>query len=160
MFRKMMLTAAVALMLLPVMASAQSTVTATATVSPTAVLTGSGDLAFGPLSDVTDNEILATSGASRTVTFNHNIDVSFNNVPAALTGAGANLPIQLMCASQPDGGPWSTPADCTTAVLPLDVGTALTMATLGFGGIILAADVANAPAGDYSATFDIIIAAR
>lgn len=161
MIRKTILTVAVALVAVPMMASAQSTVTATATVAPTAVLTGSGDLAFGTLSDATDNEIVATSGATtRTVTFNHDIDVSFDNVPTELTGTGATLPIQLTCASQLGAGAWSTPVDCSSALLQLDVGSALTVATLGFGGTILAADVANAPAGDYSATFDIVIEAR
>ena len=161
MVRKMMLTAAVAMLVLPAMASAQNTVTATATVGQSAVVTGSGDLAFGTLSAVTDNVIAANSGAvTRTVDYNHNIDVTFTGVPTALSSAGlADLPVTLMCASQL-GGTWSTPVACSGATLALDVGTALTVATLGFGGTILAADVANAAAGDYTASFDIVVTAR
>lgn len=160
MVRKMMLTAAVAILMLPAMTSAQSTVTATATVSPTAVMGGSGDLAFGALNDVGSNDISAIGGqTTRTVTFNHDIDVSFDNVPTELVGAGANLPVSLECAWA-IGASWSTPEDCGTAVFAIDVGAALTVATLGFGGSILGADVANAPAGDYTATFDIVVEAR
>lgn len=160
MFRKMMLTAAVAILVLPAMASAQSEVRATGTVAPTAVVGGSGDLDFGTLTDAGVVINAAGAGAAqRTVTFNHDIDVSFDNVPAVLTGASATLPVQLMCASQL-GGTWSTPVDCLGATLQLNVGSALTVATLGFGGIILGADVALVPAGEYSATFDIVVEAR
>jgi hypothetical protein len=160
MVRKMMLAAAVAILMLPAMTSAQSTVTATATVSPTAVVGGSGDLAFGALDAVTNNVINATAGATtRTVTFNHDIDVSFDNVPTELVGTGANLPVSLECAWA-IGAAWSAAEDCSTAVFAIDVGSALTVATLGFGGTILAADVANAPAGDYTASFDIVVEAR
>lgn len=160
MVRKMMLTAAVAILMLPAMTSAQQ-VTATATVSPTAVIGGAGDLAFGALDAVADNVISPTgaSAATRTVTFNHNIDVSFDNVPTELVGTGANLAIAMECAWEVDGT-WSTAESCTTAVFEIDVQSALTVATLGFGGTILATDVANAPAGDYAATLDIVVEAR
>lgn len=159
MVRKMMLTAAVAILVLPAMASAQ-TVTATATVAQTAVVTGAGDVAFGTLSASADNVISAVGGAAtRTVTFNHDLDVSFDNVPVALAGNGATLAIDLQCAWAV-GGTWSTPTACSSALFAIDVGSALTVATLGFGGTILATDVANAPAGDYSATLDIVVEAR
>lgn len=161
MVRKMILTAAVAMLIVPAMASAQSTVTATATVGETAVVSGAGDLAFGTLSATVDNVIDAAGGATvRTIDYNHDIDVTFTSVPAALSSTGlADLPIALTCASQL-GGVWSTPVACAGSTLALDVGTALTQATLGFGGTILAADVANAAAGDYTATFNIVVTAR
>jgi hypothetical protein len=161
MVRKMMLTAALAMLVLPAMASAQSTVTATATVGQTFALSGTGNLAFGALSASADNVIDATGGATtRTIDYNHDVDVSFANVPSALSSAGlTDLPITLVCAAQL-GGVWSTPEACSSAILGLDVGAELTQATLGFGGTITAAAVAAAAAGDYSATFDIVVTAR
>ena len=161
MVRKMILTAAVAMLVLPAMASAQSEVTATATVSPTAVVTGGGDVDFGPLSASTDNVIAADGGTvTRTLTYNHNLTVSFSNVPTALTsGTLTPLPVVLECAAQL-GGTWSTPVQCDGGTIDLDVGVAQTIATLGFGGTILATDVANAAAGTYTATFDIVLTAR
>ncbi|HEX2167089.1 MAG TPA: hypothetical protein VHG09_07580 [Longimicrobiales bacterium] len=161
MFRKLMLTAAVTMLVLPGMASAQSTVTATATVSPAATVGGTGDLAFGTLSAGTDNVIDATSGATtRTLDYNHNVTISFTNVPAALvSGTSTPLPVALTCASSL-AGTWSAVQPCSTASFDLDVGAALTQAILGFGGTIAAADVATAAAGDYAATFDITITAR
>jgi hypothetical protein len=158
MIRKMML-AAVAMLVLPVMASAQ-TVTATATVTQYAEVAGDVTLAFGALSATVDNVIDATDGSvTTTVSYNHDVDVEFTGVPSVLTGTGGTLAITLMCATQ-EGATWSTAVACDGASLPLDVGSALTTATLGFGGTILAADVANAPAGDYSGTFDITVTAR
>ena len=160
MVRKMILTAAVAMLVLPTMASAQ-TVTATATVTPTSVVTGSGDVDFGPLSTAANNVIAADGGTvTRTLTYNHDLTVSFTNVPSALSSAGlTDLPVVLECASQL-GGIWSTPVACLGGTIDLDVGAAQTVATLGFGGTILAADVANAAAGTYTATFDIVLTAR
>lgn len=161
MVRKLMLVAAVTMLVLPAMASAQSTVTATATVAQTFALSGSGDLAFGTLSATVDNVVDATAGATtRTLDFNHDVQVTFTNVPTGLSSAGlADLPITLTCASQM-GGVWSAEQNCSTAAISLDVGTALTQAILGFGGTIASADVAAAAAGDYTGTFDIVVTAR
>jgi hypothetical protein len=158
MIRKLMLVAAVALVL-PNAVNAQD-VTVTATVSPTFSLGGAGDLAFGALSPTVDNTIDATSGATmRTLDYNHNVTVTFN-APGVLTAPGlTNLPVTLMCASQL-GGVWSAEQLCSSASIDLDVGPALTQATLGFGGTIAAADVAAAAAGDYTGSFDITVTAR
>ncbi|HEX6307582.1 MAG TPA: hypothetical protein VFZ69_05300 [Longimicrobiales bacterium] len=145
----------------PALASAQ-TVTATATVAEYALVSGTGDVAFGTLSRATDNVIDAAGGAghaSRTLDFNHDVSITFNNVPASLTSGALTLPVQLTCASQL-AGVWSAPVSCATAQLDLDVGAALTTATLGFGGTITAADVVNAVAGTYMGTFDIVVTAR
>ena len=164
MMKKMILTAAVALAV-PAMASAQSTVRATATVAQFSQLTGTGDLAFGTLSRTTDNTINAAGGtgyASRTLSYNHNVTVSFSNVPANLTAnAGANsLAVTLNCASKVGAGAWSAASACGTASFALDVGSSLTSAELGFGGTITAANAANAVAGSYSGTLDIVVVAR
>lgn len=162
MVRKLMLVAVVAMLVLPTMASAQSDqVAATATVLPTFALTGSGDLAFGDLSAVTDNVISAIGGATvRTLSFNHDVAVTFTNVPAALSsGSLTPLPVTLMCASSV-GGSWSSEQVCSSASLNLTVGAEVTQAILGFGGTIAAADVAAAAAGSYTATFDIVVTAR
>lgn len=162
MVRKLMLVAAMAMLVLPAMASAQSDqVRATATVAPTFALSGTGDLAFGTLSASTDNVIDATGGATvRTLDFNHDVAVTFTNVPAALSsGTLTPLPITLACASS-IGGTWSAAQPCSSATLNLDVGAAVTQAILGFGGTIAAADVAAAAAGSYEATFDIVVTAR
>lgn len=163
MFRKSMLMAAVALIAVPAFASGQSQVSATATVGNFSQVTGAGDVDFGTLSRVTDNVIDAAGGAGaaeRTVDFNHNIRVTFTNVPTELTAAGGlSLPVSLTCASQM-GGVWSTPVGCEGAQLDLDVGTSLTTATLGFGGTITAAAVQNAAAATYTGTLDIVVTAR
>lgn len=161
MVRKMMLTAAVAVLVLPAMASAQSTVTATATVSQTAVLTGAGDIAFGTLNAGADNVIAANDGSvTRTLNYNHDVQITFTGVPSALTSPGlADLPVALECATQV-GVTWSMPVACNGAALDLDVATGLTVATLGFGGTIAGVDVANAAAGDYTGTFTIVVTAR
>jgi hypothetical protein len=161
MVRKLMLAAAVTMLVMPGMASAQSTVQATATVSPTATLGGTADLAFGALSASVDNVIDATGGATtRTLDYNHNVTITYTNVPASLTsGTSTPLPIALTCASSL-AGTWSAAQPCSSASFDLDVGAALTQAILGFGGTIAAADVAAAAAGDYAASFDITITAR
>jgi hypothetical protein len=162
MVRKMMLTVAVTMLAAPAFASAQSTVAATARVGQTAVVTGAGDLAFGTLLTASDNVIAADGGAvTRMLIYNHDVDVTFDNVPTVLTSPGAaDLPISLMCAAQL-GGVWSTPVACSpTTPIALDVGVSLTQAILGFGGTILGSDVSNAAAGDYTGSFDIVITAR
>jgi hypothetical protein len=162
MVRKIVLSAAVAMLMVPAFASAQSTVNATATVGKTATVTGTGDVAFGTLSAVTDNTISATGGATtRTVTYNNNITVSFSSVPTALTSPGLTaLPVSLTCASRIGAGSWSAASACSSASFDLDVGAALTTGTLGFGGTVLAADVANAAAGDYTGSFTIVVVSR
>ena len=165
MMKKMILTAAIAMVAVPAMASAQSTVRATATVAQFSQLTGPGDLAFGTLSRTVDNTINAAGGtgyASRTLSYNHNVTVSFSNVPANLTAnAGANsLAVTLNCASKVGTGAWSAVSGCSTASFALDVGTSLTQAELGFGGQITAVNASNAVAGSYAGTFDIVVVAR
>jgi hypothetical protein len=163
--KKIMLMAAVAMVAVPAMASAQSTVQATATVAQYSQLSGTGDLAFGTLSRTVNTTIDAAGGAghaARTLDYNHNVTVSFSGVPANLTAnAGANnLPVALTCASRVGSGAWSAAAACGSASFNLDVGTALTQATIGFGGTITAANAANAVAGNYSGTLNIVVVAR
>ena len=163
--KKMMLTAAVAMLAIPAMASAQNTVTATATVAQYSQLSGTGDLAFGTLSRTVDNTIDAAGGvgsASRGLSYNHNVTVSYTAVPANLTAnAGANsLAVSLTCASRIGVGAWSASSACGSASFDLDVGASLTAATLGFGGTITAADAASAVAGNYSGQLNIVVVAR
>ena len=163
--KKMILTAAIAMLAIPAMASAQNTVTATATVAQYSQLSGTGDLAFGTLSRTVDNTIDAAGGvgsATRGLSYNHNVTVSFTSVPAVLTAnAGANsLGVSLTCASRVGAGAWSASSACSSASFNLDVGTALTSATIGFGGTITAAATSNAVAGNYSGQFNVVVVAR
>jgi hypothetical protein len=140
-----------------------SQVTATGTVSAYSAVSGSGDLSFGTLSRTMDTVINAAGGAGaaqRTVDYNHNIRVSFSNVPTHLVAGGGTLqlPVSLTCASRVGAGSWSGPTAC--GQIDLDVGSSTTTATLGFGGTIQAAHAANAVAGTYSATLDIVVTAR
>lgn len=161
MVRKTMLMAAVALVMLPALASAQQ-VTATATVTQVAAVTGSGNVAFGTLDRVSDNVIDPTgaTAAVRTLTYNHNVTVSFTNVPSLLTDGPLELPVALTCAARIGAGTWLPTVACGSGTIDLDVGGALTVATLGFGGTITGADAAAAIAGSYSGTFDIVVTAR
>lgn len=165
MSKKMLTVAAVALLLVPAAASAQNEVTATATVANYSSLTGAGNIAFGTISRTADNVVNAAGGvgsATRTLEFNHNVAVSFTGLPANLTATvnaqTVNLPVSIECASRIGAAAWSTPAACAT--YNLDVGTALTTATLGFGGTITQAAAANAPAATYTGSFNIVITAR
>jgi hypothetical protein len=161
--KTMSVVAALGLLAAPALASAQSNqVQATATVLEYAQLSGSGNLAFGTLSAAVNNVIDAAGGAGaalRTLDFNHDVSVTFT-APANLTAGGASLPVQLMCASRIGAGSWSSASECGTAQFDLDVGAAVTQATLGFGGSIAAADVVVALAGDYTGTIEIFVVAR
>lgn len=165
MSKKSMLLTMVALLVLPVVVSGQATVTASATVANYSALSGTTNLDFGTLSRTVDNTVDAAGGAGaglRTLEYNHNVRVTFNNLPANLTttvnSVVVNLPVSLTCASRIGAGAWSAAAACTQ--IDLDVGTTLTSATLGFGGTITAAAAANAPAGTYTGQFDIVVTAR
>jgi hypothetical protein len=166
MTKRMMIVAAVAVLAVPAMAQAQSSqVTATATVANYSTVSGTGDLAFGTLSRTVDTTINPAGGANaaqRTVHFNHNVRVRFTNVPTHLTAGGGTLQlaVALTCAARLGAGAWGSAASCAGAQFNLDVGTSLTQATLGFGGTITAVNAANAVAGNYSATFDIVVEAR
>ena len=164
MVRKMVLTAAMMLLALPTLASAQADeVRVTASVANVADLSGSGDLDFGTLDAVNGNTINAAGGAGsaqRTLDYNHDVTVTFTNVPAVLVSGSNTLAVSLMCAAVIGAGSWTVPAACGSASIDLDVGPGFTQATLGFGGSILAAAIANAIAGDYEATFDIVVTAR
>lgn len=164
MIRKTLFTAAAALLVVPAMVQAQSTgssVTATATIGQHSAVTGSGDVSFGTVDRDNGVSIDPTGGtaAQREVVFNHDVTVTFDNVPSALLAGTLSLPVSLMCAARP-GGTWSSAVACSTASFDLDVGTALNTVTLGFGGEITAADAANAVAASYSASFDVIVTAR
>jgi hypothetical protein len=161
MIRKTLFTVVAALLVVPAMVQAQSTVTATATIGQHSAVTGSGDLAFGAVDRDNGVVIDATGGtaAQREVEFNHNVTITFDNVPTALTAGTLSLPVSLMCAARP-GGTWGTAATCSTASFDLDVGTGLTTVTLGFGGEITAADAAAAVAASYTGTFDVVITSR
>ena len=163
MIRKTLFTVAAALLVVPAMVQAQSsTVTATATIGQHAAVTGSGDLSFGTVDRDNGVDIDATGGsaAQRAVEFNHDVTITFDNVPAALTAPGSlSLPVSLMCAARP-GGTWSAAAACSSASFDLDVGTGLTTVTLGFGGEITAANAADAVAASYPGSFDVVITPR
>jgi hypothetical protein len=139
-----------------------SQVTATATVANYAAVTGSGNLDFGTLSRTADMTVLPSAGALRTVDYNHNVRVTFANVPTHLTAnAGTlQLPVALTCAFRVGAGSWSAGQPCDGNPVDLDVGPQLTQATLGFGGTITAANVENAVAATYTGTLDIVITAR
>lgn len=160
MTRKMMLSAAVAMLVLPTMANAQSnTVTATATVGNYSALSGSGDLNFGTLDRNADNVIdPTTSITQRTLDYNHDVTVTFGSVPSVLTATGlTDLPVTLTCAARIGAGAWDVAA-CNVASFDLAVGAALTTGTLGFGGTITSGAVAGAAAGTYSGTMTILVA--
>jgi hypothetical protein len=166
MTKKLMAAAAVALVAVATFsaeAAAQAgSVNATATVAQYSLVTGSGDLAFGTLSRTNDNVIDAAGGAgaaTRSLAFNHNVRVTFSNVPTHLAAGSLQLAITLNCAAR-QGATWGSAAACSGAQLDLDVGSSLTTATLGFGGVITAASAANAVAGSYSGTLDIVVSPR
>jgi hypothetical protein len=165
MTKRLMVTVVAVVLAVPGMVQAQaSQVTATATVANYSAISGTGDLAFGTLSRVADNTIDATGAgaATRTLNYNHNVRVTYANVPAVLlaNGGSLTLAVALTCAARVGTAAWSTAAACSGAQHDLDVGTALTEATLGFGGTITAANAANAVAGTYAATLDIVVTAR
>jgi hypothetical protein len=156
---------AVVALLAPAAAQSQSTVNASATVANYSALSGTGALSFGTLSRTVDNSISAVGGATtRGLDYNYNLTVSFANVPANLTATvnsqSVNLPVALKCAYKIGTGSWSSAAACGSAGFNLDVGAALTSATLGFGGDISAANTATAPAATYTGSFDIVLTAR
>ena len=151
----------------PSMASAQATVAASATVATYMNLTGTGSLSFGTLSRTVNNTIDAAGGAgsaSRTVDYNQNMTVTYSSVPTNLTatvnGSTANLPVSLKCAYKIGTGSWSAVSACSSASFAMDVGAALTTGTLGFGGDITAANVANAVAATYTGSMTIVLTAR
>lgn len=153
------------LLVLPAVGHAQNAyqVGASATVQQYSLVTGSGDVAFGPLSRTADNTIDAAGGtgaATRSLAYNHNVAVTFTNVPSQLVSGSLTLPVSLTCAARVAAGSWSSPAACSGATLNLDVATALTSATLGFGGTITAANTASAIAATYTGSFDIVVTAR
>jgi hypothetical protein len=85
-----------------------------------------------------DIDATGGSAAQREVEFNHDVTITFDNVPTALTAPGSlSLPVSLMCAARP-GGTWGAATTCSSASFELDVGTGLTTVTLGFGGAITA----------------------
>jgi hypothetical protein len=164
MTRKLMATAAVVLFAVPtfVQAQAATAVTSTATVAPFFEVTGAGSIAFNTLSRGSDNVVDAAGGAGaaqRSVAFNHNVKVTFENVPTNLVSGPLNLPISLTCARRVSGT-WNTAAACSGASFDLTVGSSLTTVTLGFGGTISAAAASNAVAGSYQGTMDIVVVAR
>jgi hypothetical protein len=163
MMKQTIVTVAVALIALPAMGQAQQQVTATATVAQYSLVSGSGDLAFGTLSRTVNNVIDAEGGlgaATRSLEFNHNVTVTFTNVPAVLTDGTKELAVALTCTGRVGAGAWQAAAPCSSAEVELNVGTALTTGTLSFGGEITAANAANAVAGSYAGTLDIVVAPR
>lgn len=164
MMKRTMVAAAVAVLMVPAMASAQTgSVTATATVGEHMTITGTGDLAFGTLDTETDNVLDPTlTGVVRTVSFNTDVTVSFDDVPTSLEGAasGYDLPVSLTCAWDMFDDSWSATSACSAASFDMDVGSALTTARLGFGGTITAADAAAAIADTYSAVMTMVVVGR
>jgi hypothetical protein len=159
--------AAITLLAVPSFASAQSSVAANATVGTYMNLTGASSIAFGTLSRTVDNTVNAAGGtgsASRAVDYNQNITVTYSTVPTNLTatvnGSTASLPVSLKCAYKIGTGSWNTPGACSSASFAMDVGAAMTTGTLGFGGDILAADVATALAATYTGSLTVVLTAR
>ncbi len=159
--------AAAALLAVPALASAQSSVGGSATVGTYMNLTGASSIAFGTLSRTVDASINAAGGAgaaTRSIDYNQNMTVTYTSVPTNLTatvnGSTANLPVSLKCAYKIGSGSWSSASACSTASFAMDVGTALTTGTLGFGGDILASDVVNALAATYTGTLTVVLTAR
>jgi hypothetical protein len=161
MTKTMMFTVAAALLVVPAMAQAQSQVTATASVAQYSLVSGDGDLAFGTVDRTAGKTIdpTGTDAATRTLEFNHNVTVTFLNVPTNLAQGTLLLPVSITCAAQV-AGTWSAASACSSASLNMDVGTALTTGTLGFGGTITGAAAAAAVAGAYTGQFDIRVDPR
>ena len=161
--------AAVAMLAVPSFASAQTPadVNASGVVATYMNLTGTGALAFGTLSRSSNTTISAAGGvgaATRSIDYNQNMTVTYSTVPTNLTatvnGSTANLPVSLKCAYKIGTGSWSAASACSSASFAMDVGTALTTGTLGFGGDITAANVANAVAATYTGSMTIVLTAR
>ena len=159
--------AAVALLAVPAAANAQSSVAADAAVATYTNLTGTSSIAFGTLSRSALNTVDAAGGtgaATRSLDYNQNLTVTYSSVPTDLTatvnGSTVNLPVSLKCAYKIGAGSWNTAAACSSASFDLDVGSALTTGTLGFGGDITAASVANALAATYTGTVTVVITPR
>ena len=160
--------AAVALLAVPSFASAQASTVATSGVVATYMnLTGTGNLAFGTLSRTVDTSVDAAGGAgaaTRSVDYNQNMTVTYTTVPTNLTatvnGSTANLPVSLTCAYKIGTAAWSSASSCASASFNMDVGSALTTGTLGFGGAITAANVASAVAATYNGSLTIVLTAR
>jgi len=158
--------AAAALLAVPAFAGAQ-TVTTTGTVDTYINMTGASAIGFGTLSRTTDASIDPAGGtgsATRSVDYNQNMTATYTSVPSNLTatvnGSTVNLPVSLKCAYKIGGGSWSAASACSTASFAMNVGSALTTGTLGFGGDILATNVANALAATYTGTFTVVLTAR
>ena len=162
MIKKILTVAAAVILVLPAAANAQNTVNASATVATFNQLTGTGDLAF-TVTRAAGGSIDAAAGTVvRTLSFNHNVAVSYNNVPTDLTATvnatTVNLPISITCSSRMGAAAFSPAAACATT--NFDVGTSLSSATLSFGGTISAAAVQAAPAATYNGSFTIVVTAR
>lgn len=168
MIKKTLLSmAAMTLLAVPTFASAQASVSASATVATYMNLTGTGSLAFGTLSRTVDTSINPAGGANsatRSVDYNQNMTVTYTSVPTNLTatvnGSTVNLPVSLKCAYKIGSAAWSSASACSTASFAMDVGSALTTGTLGFGGDILASNVSTALAATYTGTFTVVLTAR
>ena len=159
--------AAVALLAVPAAANAQSSVNASATIATYTNLTGTSSIAFGTLSRSALNTVDPAGGtgsATRSLDYNQNVTVTYTSVPTDLTatvnGSTVNLPIAMKCAYKIGTGSWSSGAACSSASFDMNVGSALTTGTLGFGGDITAASVANALAATYSGTMTVVITPR
>ncbi len=159
--------AAAALLAVPTFANAQASVSASATVATYMNMTGASSIAFGTLSRTVDASINPAGGAgsaTRSIDYNQNMTVTYTSVPTNLTatvnGSTANLPVSLKCAYKIGSGAWSAASACSTASFAMDVGAALTTGTLGFGGDILATNVANALAATYTGTMTVVLTAR
>jgi hypothetical protein len=165
--KAMFAMAAVTLLAVPSFASAQSSVSATATVATYMNLTGTSSIDFGTLSASAVNTIDPAGGtgaATRGLDYNQDLTVTYSGVPTNLTatvnGATASLPVTLTCATRVGTAAWGTAANCSGASFDLDVGTAMTTGTLGFGGTIQSADVANALAATYTGSLTVVLTAR
>jgi hypothetical protein len=159
--------AAAALLAVPAFASAQSSVSGSAVVNTYMNLTGASSIVFGTLSRPVDASIDPAGGAgaaTRSIDYNQNMTVTYTSVPTNLTatvnGSTANLPVSLKCAYKIGAAAWSAASACSGASFAMDVGGALTTGTHGFGGDILATDVANALAATYTGTMTVVLTAR
>jgi hypothetical protein len=161
MVRRILLTAAVGILVVPAALQAQQgVVQATAVVAEHIAVTGSGGLEFGELTRGVDAVISATAGAVRTLEYNLDVDVAFTSTNQLESGDGDVLPITYYCAHRTGAGAWQGEENECSNGFDLMVGPATTTTTLGFGARILSTHIDAARAGVYTGTLNIWVTAR
>jgi hypothetical protein len=161
MVRRILLTAAVGILIVPAALQAQQgVVQATALVTEHIAVTGSGGLEFGELSRGADAVISATAGVVRTLEYNLDVDVTFTSSNELVSTAGDLLPITYYCAHRTGAAAWQGEENECSNGFELMVGPGTTTTTLGFGARILSTHIDAARAGTYTGTLNIWVVAR